>query len=399
MEAESNEYMAPVRDADLAKEFLDEEYRHTWAEDYLDTTLALQIAALRRQRDWNQTELAKRAGTAQSAVSRMEDVGYGAHSIRVLKQLAVAFGLRLKVSFEEFGTLILESAEFAESGLNRHSFHDDPHVAKLLAAQGLSQPPQPVIESVGADALPIAEAPPSPIHPLTFAEELEIALAGPLPDRIPQLRKWLMGYGLPSGDEPVYKQLYFSISPDHRHAPSIIFLAEACAELLLPEQLGEILSDPDDGEYAVENLLRLSAMLAAGANVITASCHTLFPWLGGQWNRVSEPVKDAVIDLAFALGRIDLAERILDWPREAALDNRSKLMLSFLCFSREPRNKGAKQRLAYNFDPEVRRDANDPFVQAISDKVILVSATPEDAKHEREMDPKFSDGNGSSRRT
>ena len=157
-----------VRDADLAKQFLDEEYRRMWAEDYLDTTLALQIAALRRQREWNQTELARRAGTVQSAVSRMEDVGYGAHSIRVLKQLAAALGLTLRVSFEEFGTLIKESGSFTEAGLARQSFGADPYVAGLLAAQGLTQPAEPMIERADDAGTPISASIQSDNEQLTF---------------------------------------------------------------------------------------------------------------------------------------------------------------------------------------------------------------------------------------
>jgi len=59
--------------------------------------VALQIAALREDSGLSQTELAKRVGTFQQQISRLESPGYEGHSLRMLRRVAEVLGASVKV--------------------------------------------------------------------------------------------------------------------------------------------------------------------------------------------------------------------------------------------------------------------------------------------------------------
>jgi transcriptional regulator with XRE-family HTH domain len=62
--------------------------------------VALQIAALREQAGLSQRELAKRVGTTQQQISRLESPGYEGHSLSMLRRVAEALDADLRVVFE-----------------------------------------------------------------------------------------------------------------------------------------------------------------------------------------------------------------------------------------------------------------------------------------------------------
>ena len=111
--------------AALRRSFRDEEYRYGYVESFLDAFIAAQLRALRLQRGWEQLDVAQRMGTKQSAISRLENVNYSSWSISTLKRLARVFGVRLKVSFEEFATLPTDIENFQTSALERRGFEQD----------------------------------------------------------------------------------------------------------------------------------------------------------------------------------------------------------------------------------------------------------------------------------
>ena len=228
----------------LAEQFADEEFRRAWSEDFVNTTLALQIAALRRQRGWNQAELAKRAGTTQSAISRMEDVEYGSHSLRVLKQIAAALDLPIRVSFGEWGTLIRESEALTEEALQRSSFQQDPLIREMLGIPAVIGTEAPV---AALPDEPVAE----PMDPDPWSETMETAVAADLPERSRVLRKWLMGYGIGNQNEPAFKAIYYRLPADARHKEWSARVAEACVDCFTPEAISELAGDPVDGERAL----------------------------------------------------------------------------------------------------------------------------------------------------
>jgi len=112
----------------LRESFQDEEARYAYAESYLNASIAAQIKELRGE--MSQQDLADRIGTKQSGVSRIENANYSSWSIETLRKLARAFHLRLRISFEEFGTLIPEIENFKDDILKRKRFEDDPVFAK-----------------------------------------------------------------------------------------------------------------------------------------------------------------------------------------------------------------------------------------------------------------------------
>ena len=105
--------------------FSDEESRHIYANEFLNSFIAMQIEALRKHRGWTQKKLAEKAGMQQARISVMEDVNYSAWSLSTLRRLARAFDVRLRVGFEEFGTMVSEYEGLSPKGLERRSFREE----------------------------------------------------------------------------------------------------------------------------------------------------------------------------------------------------------------------------------------------------------------------------------
>ncbi len=110
----------------LRPEFQDEEYRHSYVEECLNTMIATQIKVLREQRKMTQSALAKKAEMLQPRLSVMENADYSSWSVSTLKRLARAFDLALSVKFEAFSEVVLDFEEMGKETLSRPSFSDDP---------------------------------------------------------------------------------------------------------------------------------------------------------------------------------------------------------------------------------------------------------------------------------
>jgi transcriptional regulator with XRE-family HTH domain len=110
----------------LRTELIDPEYSEGYSESFLNAYVATQIKVIREQRKWTQAELANEIGTTQTGISRIENVNYSSWSIRTLIKLARAFKVRLKVSFEPYGTLPGEVVRFNREFLERPKREDDP---------------------------------------------------------------------------------------------------------------------------------------------------------------------------------------------------------------------------------------------------------------------------------
>lgn len=110
----------------LQETFIDEDYRYAYAESFMNSYLAAQIKVLREGKSLTREEFARTLGTRKGTISRMEDVGYDSWTLGMLKKMAQALGVRLKVSFEEFGTLVREIENFRRAELMRLSFDRDP---------------------------------------------------------------------------------------------------------------------------------------------------------------------------------------------------------------------------------------------------------------------------------
>ncbi|HET6977214.1 MAG TPA: helix-turn-helix transcriptional regulator [Pyrinomonadaceae bacterium] len=149
----------------LRVEFRDEETRHIYADDFLNTYIASQLKVLREDRNWTQRQLAERAGMRQERISVLEDVNYEAWSVRTLKRLAQAFDLRLSIKFESFGSFLTEFDQFRREILTRPSFEDDPAFSneEIEAAAGAND-----FEVISSQIIRLAT--PEPSNVLNFQD-------------------------------------------------------------------------------------------------------------------------------------------------------------------------------------------------------------------------------------
>lgn len=106
-------------------EWADAEYRQAYAQAAVEQGIAWQVRVNRERRNLTQAELALRIGTRQSAISRMEDPEYGAHSLQQLVKVAHAFDCALLVKFVSFATLACESEHLSPDDLYAASYMED----------------------------------------------------------------------------------------------------------------------------------------------------------------------------------------------------------------------------------------------------------------------------------
>ncbi|MEI6759794.1 MAG: helix-turn-helix transcriptional regulator [Betaproteobacteria bacterium] len=103
----------------------EKEYRDAYMEASIEQGIAWQIRINRCLRGITQTDLAKAIGTKQSAISRLEDPTYGAHSLETLVEIAKSFDCALSVKFISFSHLAYESEKLGESDLYAATFTEE----------------------------------------------------------------------------------------------------------------------------------------------------------------------------------------------------------------------------------------------------------------------------------
>jgi transcriptional regulator with XRE-family HTH domain len=118
----------------LRENLRDQEYAEEYAVSFLNAYIATQIKVVREQRGMTQAALGREIGTTQTGISRIENVNYSSWSIRTLIKLARAFHVRLKVSFEPFGTLPNEVVQLDRESLERVPREDDPSLKEKIAS-------------------------------------------------------------------------------------------------------------------------------------------------------------------------------------------------------------------------------------------------------------------------
>lgn len=74
-------------------------FRKAWEESEVEYQLSRQIIAERLKQKMTQKELARKAKTTQAVISRIERMTSNV-TVDLLKRVASAFGVRLKVRFE-----------------------------------------------------------------------------------------------------------------------------------------------------------------------------------------------------------------------------------------------------------------------------------------------------------
>ena len=76
-------------------------YRKTFARTLHQIDLAVLVREMREDAGLTQAELARKIGTTQSVIARLEDAEYTGHSLPMLERLAAACGVNLKLHAEK----------------------------------------------------------------------------------------------------------------------------------------------------------------------------------------------------------------------------------------------------------------------------------------------------------
>ena len=76
-------------------------YRKGFARTLHQIDLALLVREMREDAGLTQAELAKKVGTTQSVIARLEDAEYSGHSLAMLERIATACGVALKLHAEK----------------------------------------------------------------------------------------------------------------------------------------------------------------------------------------------------------------------------------------------------------------------------------------------------------
>jgi len=76
-------------------------YRKTFERTLHQIDLALVVREMREDASLTQAELARKVGTTQSVIARLEDAEYSGHSLTMLERIATACGVALKLHAEK----------------------------------------------------------------------------------------------------------------------------------------------------------------------------------------------------------------------------------------------------------------------------------------------------------
>jgi ribosome-binding protein aMBF1 (putative translation factor) len=75
------------------------EMQRMFEEEVANREVAQKIHQLRTKAGMSQAELARRVGTTQSVISRLEDADYDGHSLAMLNRIAAALKRRVEIRF------------------------------------------------------------------------------------------------------------------------------------------------------------------------------------------------------------------------------------------------------------------------------------------------------------
>lgn len=149
----------------LLNRFRDPEYRHEYLESFLNSLISAQIRTLREDSQLSQADLAEKLGTAQSAISRIENPNYSAWRVDTLRKLARVFDRALIVKFVSFGDAVDDIEQFGIDRLIRPAFEDDPAFHELNGGESSAN------DAIAlANVLPFRGKPVSPARPQSWRE-------------------------------------------------------------------------------------------------------------------------------------------------------------------------------------------------------------------------------------
>ncbi len=111
-----------VFDRTKMERFKSKDYRNSYVSTRVRSSIAWQIRELRESSRMSQSELAKRIGTRQSAVSRLENTEYGRASVQTLLDVATALDVALVVRFVSYDEFLFQHGNMNPSALSVETF-------------------------------------------------------------------------------------------------------------------------------------------------------------------------------------------------------------------------------------------------------------------------------------
>ncbi len=103
----------------------DQKFRQAFAWAQLRHTIAAQVRLLREQHGWDQATLAKKIGTTQSVISRLENPNYGRYNMATLQKLANIFDLGMVLRFVSFSEIKAFAQSSSRQTLQPLNFDDE----------------------------------------------------------------------------------------------------------------------------------------------------------------------------------------------------------------------------------------------------------------------------------
>lgn len=100
-------------------------YRAAVVKANLGSRIALQIRLLRESAGLSQAQLAKKIGTRQSAIARLEDSSYGKQSLAVLARIADEFDVVPWAEFVSFSTYLRRTSDLSPKALTPKPYVDE----------------------------------------------------------------------------------------------------------------------------------------------------------------------------------------------------------------------------------------------------------------------------------
>lgn len=96
----------------------------------VDAGVSYQIRELRKQRHWNQTELAERVGMQQERVSTLENPRHPP-TLSTLKKIASAFDVGLTVRFVALSDVVKHELNLQSESFEVLSYNEEPYFKEL----------------------------------------------------------------------------------------------------------------------------------------------------------------------------------------------------------------------------------------------------------------------------
>lgn len=118
----------------LAKLTHNKAYRNAYVAEHVKTSVPLQIHHIREECDLTQAELAEKAKTTQTVISRLEDPNYGNLTLNSLLKIASALDIALLVKFVPFSRLLAEFDDLSPRAFSVQSFDNERATLQAWAA-------------------------------------------------------------------------------------------------------------------------------------------------------------------------------------------------------------------------------------------------------------------------